>query len=55
MKNTQSPQQTIDLLHVAEVSLTYVTKVKPFERLAVKCSGDAHKIFFDSWNQNTIE
>src|SRR5660398_310544 len=55
MKNTQSTQQTIDFLHVAEVSLIYVTKVKPSERLAVKCSGDAHKIFFDSWNQNTIE
>jgi len=55
MKNTQSPQQTIDFLHVAEVSLTYMTKVKPSERLAVKCSRDAHKIFFDSWNQSTIE
>src|SRR5450759_4353044 len=47
MKNTQSSQQTIDFLHVAEVSLTYVTKVKR--------SRDAQKIFFDSWNQNTIE
>ncbi len=55
MKNTQSTQQTIDFLHVAEVTLTYVTKVKPSERLAVKCSRDAHKIFFDSWNQSTIE
>jgi hypothetical protein len=27
MKNTQSTQQTIDFLHVAEVTLTYVTKV----------------------------
>jgi DNA repair protein RadC len=32
-----------------------VTKVKPSDRLTVKCSGDVHKIFFDSWNQNTIE
>ena len=55
MKNTQSSQQSIDFLHVAEVSLTYVTKVKPSERLTVKCSRNAHKIFFDSWNQNTIE
>jgi len=55
MKNTQSTQQTIDFLHVAEVSLTYVTKVKPSERLAVKCSRDAHKIFFDSWDTATIE
>ena len=55
MKNTQSTQQTIDFLHVAEVTLTYVTKVKPSERLVVSCSRDAHKIFFDSWNQNSIE
>ena len=55
MKNTQSTQQSIDFLHVAEVSLIYVTKVKPSDRLAVKCSRDAHKIFFDSWNQSTIE
>lgn len=55
MKNTQSTQQTIDFLHVAEVTLTYVTKVKPSERLVVSCSRDAHKIFFDSWDQSTIE
>ena len=55
MKSTQSIQQTVDFLHVAEVTLTYVTKVKPSDRLTVKCSGDAHKIFFDPWNQNTIE
>jgi DNA repair protein RadC len=55
MKNTQSTQQTIDFLHVAEVTLTYVTKVKPSDRLTVKCSRDAHKIFFDSWNHSTIE
>jgi DNA repair protein RadC len=55
MKSTQSIQQTVDFLHVAEVTLTYLTKVKPSDRLTVKCSGDAHKIFFDSWNQNTIE
>ena len=55
MKNITNAQQLIDFLHVAEVKITYVPKVKPSERLAVKCSGDAHKIFFDSWNQNTIE
>ena len=55
MKNTQSTQQSIDFLHVAEVTLTYVTKVKPSERLVVSCSRDAYKIFFDSWNQNSIE
>ena len=55
MKNTQSTQQTIDFLHVAEVTLTYVTKVKSSERLSVNCSRDAHKIFFDSWDLSTIE
>jgi DNA repair protein RadC len=55
MKNITNAQQLIDFLNVAEVSLTYVTKVKPSDRLTVKCSGDAHKIFFDSWDQNTIE
>src|SRR5450759_1779472 len=55
MKNITNAQQLIDFLHVAEVTLTYVTNVKPSDRVAVKCSGDAQKIFFDSWNQNTIE
>ena len=55
MKNTQSTQQTIDFLNVAEVSLTYVTKVKPSDRPAIKNSHDAHKIFFDSWDTATIE
>ena len=55
MKNTHSTQQTIDFLNVAEVSLTYVTKVKPSERPAIKNSHDAHKIFFDSWDTATIE
>ena len=55
MKNTQSTQQTIDFLHVAEVTLTYLTKVKPSDRLVVSCSRDAHKIFFDSWDHYTIE
>ena len=55
MKNITNAQQSIDFLHVAEVTLTYVTKVKPSDRLAVKCSRDAQKIFFDSWNQSTIE
>ena len=55
MKNTHFTQQTVDFIHVAEVSLTYVTKVKPSERLAVKCSRYAHKIFFDSWDLSNIE
>ena len=55
MKRTNLTQQSINFLNVAEVSLTYATKVKPSERLAVKCSRDAHKILFDSWDTATIE
>ena len=55
MKRTNLTQQSINFLNVAEVSLTYTTKVKPSERLAVKCSRDAHKILFDSWDTATIE
>src|SRR5665647_3938077 len=55
MKNITNAQQLIDFLNIAEVSLTYVTKVKPSDRPAIKNSHDAHKIFFDSWNQNAIE
>jgi DNA repair protein RadC len=55
MKNITNTQNLIDFLHVAEVSLTYVTKVKPSDRVTVKCSRDAQTIFFDSWNQSTIE
>jgi DNA repair protein RadC len=55
MKNTQSTQQTFDFLHVAEVKLIYVTKVKPSDRPTIKCSRDAQEIFFNSWDQNTIE
>jgi len=55
MKNITNSQQLIDFLHVAEVKITYMTKVKPSERLTVKCSRDAQRIFFDSWDQSTIE
>jgi len=55
MKNITNAQQLIDFLHVAEVKLTYVTKVKPSDRLTVKCSRDAQDIFFDSWDKSSIE
>jgi len=53
MKRTNLTQQSINFLNVAEVSLTYATKVKPSERPAIKNSHDAHKIFFDSWDTAT--
>lgn len=48
MKTEQ--QQTI-----AEVNLVYRNKVKASERPRVKCSKDAHDIFMQSWNPDTLE
>lgn len=40
---------------VSEVTLTYKTRVNPKDRINVNSSKDAYKLFFDSWNKNTIE
>lgn len=40
---------------VAEVRLTYKTKVKPSDRIQIKQSKDAYNIFMERWNQNTLE
>jgi DNA repair protein RadC len=48
MKNQQ-------LFTIAEVSLVYRTRVKASDRLKVKCSLDAVKIFMDHWDIDTIE
>lgn len=40
---------------VAEIRLVYKTKVKPSERIQIKSSEDAYKIFIQTWDQNTIE
>lgn len=40
---------------VAEVRLTYKSKVKPSDRLQVKQSKDAYDIFIERWNLNTLE
>jgi DNA repair protein RadC len=40
---------------VAEVRLTYKTKVKPSERIVIKQSKDAYDIFISGWNQDTLE
>jgi DNA repair protein RadC len=45
------PQQTT----IAEVSLIYRSKVKASDRPQVKCSQDAHKLFKDNWDQDTLE
>ena len=48
MKNQQ---QT----NVSEVQLIYKNKVRASDRLKITCSRDAHKIFMDSWNSETID
>lgn len=40
---------------VAEVTLSYRTKVNPKDRMKATSSRDAYQLFFGSWNKNTIE
>ncbi|MBE0674349.1 MAG: JAB domain-containing protein [Bacteroidales bacterium] len=44
-----------EVKNVSEVTLTYKTRVNPKDRIKVTSSKDAYKLFFDSWNKNTIE
>jgi DNA repair protein RadC len=46
---------TTDAAHLAEVRLVYRAKIKASERLQVTSSKDAFRIFFDSWDHDTIE
>ena len=55
MKRTDPIQQSFNFLQVAEVKLTYITKVKPSDRLLVTTSRDAQKILFESWDLSNIE
>lgn len=41
--------------NIAEVCLTYKSKVKASARLKISCSRDAFKIFNESWDPDTIE
>lgn len=41
--------------HAAEVRLIYKSKIPASQRVTIKCSEDAFKIFWDSWNKDTIE
>jgi DNA repair protein RadC len=47
--------KTPQLQTIAEVNLVYRNKVKASERPKVKCSKDAHDIFIESWNPDSIE
>lgn len=40
---------------IAEVKLSYSTKVKAADRLKVTCSEDAYKAFLRTWAEDTIE
>ena len=43
------------LYKVAEVELTYKTKVKASERPQINCSGDAYGLFKQVWEEGKIE
>jgi DNA repair protein RadC len=47
MKTTQT--------NIAEVCLIYKSKVKASDRKKISSSFDAHKIFMENWNPDTIE
>jgi DNA repair protein RadC len=47
--------KTNQQINVSEVQLSYRNKVKPSERIKITSSKDAHKIFMDSWNPETID
>ncbi len=40
---------------VAEIELTYKTKVKPSERVQIKSSGVCYAVFKEHWNEDKIE
>jgi len=43
------------MFKVSEIELVYRSKVKASQRPSVMSSGDAYKIFMDSWNSDRIE
>ncbi len=43
------------LYHVAEVELTYKTKVKASQRPQINCSSDAYGLFKQVWEEGKIE
>ena len=52
MKNIH---QTPSLFQVAEISISYSSKVKPSERPKIGCSRDACEILRDNWSEGSIE
>jgi DNA repair protein RadC len=41
--------------HAAEVQLIYKSRVPASKRITIKSSEDAFRVFWDSWNKDTIE
>ncbi len=50
-----SLKQTPSLFQVAEISISYSSKVKPSERPKIGNSKDAHQILRDNWDEGTME
>lgn len=46
---------TQNVLQIAEVTLSYSTKVKASDRIKISGSADAYRCFQNSWNLETIE
>ena len=43
------------LNNVAEVQLSYKSKVPASQRPQLRCSGDAHRVLLSVWDMDTIE
>ncbi len=43
------------LCHVREIELSYKSKNKPADTPVVRSSGDAYKLFYESWEKQKIE
>ncbi|MES1226165.1 MAG: JAB domain-containing protein [Bacteroidota bacterium] len=52
MENVKNLQ---DWTQVAEIEITYRTKIKPSLRPVVNCSSDMYDLLTSLWDQNTIE
>jgi len=47
--------KTADINKIAEVKLVYKTKVKASERMQIKSSTEAFKLFNDTWDPDSLE
>ena len=46
---------TKNIIQISEVKLTYQSKVKASDRIKIGHSQDAFNVFYDHWDQDTIE